>query len=45
LHARRRNADGAILAVDLAARGWPAIAGVVALAAAAVACVLARFIT
>jgi len=32
LRARRRNPDGAELAVDVAARGWPAIAGVVLLA-------------
>jgi hypothetical protein len=32
LRARRRNADGAELAVDVAARGWPAIAGVAFLA-------------
>ena len=32
LRARRRNPDGAELAVDVAARGWPAIAGVALLA-------------
>jgi hypothetical protein len=44
VRARRRNAKGAVLAVDVAARGWPAIAGVMVLAAAVVACVLAKFI-
>jgi hypothetical protein len=32
LSARKRNPDGAELAVDVAARGWPAIAGVALLA-------------
>lgn len=32
LSARKRSPDGAELAVDVAARGWPAIAGVAFLA-------------
>lgn len=32
LRARRRNPDGAEFAVDIAARGWPAVAGVAVLA-------------
>jgi hypothetical protein len=32
LRAHRRNPDGAERAVDVAARGWPAIAGVTLLA-------------
>jgi hypothetical protein len=44
VRASRRNAKGTVLAVDVAVRGWPAIAGVVVLAAAVVACMLARVI-
>ena len=43
LRARRRNPDGAELAVDVAARGWPAIA-VVALLAPVVGYVLLRWL-
>jgi hypothetical protein len=41
---RERTGKGAELAVDVAARGWPAIATVAVLAATAAACVLERFI-
>lgn len=44
VRARRRNSKGAELAVDVAARGWPAIATVAVLAAAACVLVLERFI-
>lgn len=43
LRARRRNPDGAEFAVDVAARGWPAIAGV-ALLALVTAYVLLRWL-
>jgi hypothetical protein len=42
VRARRRNSEGAELAVDVAARGWPAIVTVAVLAAIAAACVFIR---